>query len=136
LPNTVGTGCNFVDNAVDLDPGFMGINSGLGLPNMVESYMGGTQFCGTITGVDPATNVEMMSNVFPNPSGSDFIFSAKENHIAITVTDVSGKILDTHTQVMAGASFRFGQHYPAGMYLVRALDENGNTTTLKVLKTR
>jgi hypothetical protein len=136
-PDNIGTAaCAYVDNAIDLDPSFMGYNSGIGLPNFVQSLMGGTQFCGNATAVHQETEADLTNNVFPNPSGSDFIFSAKENNVAVIITDLSGKQLDSWSNVMAGANFRFGAQYPVGVYLVKTLDSDGNSSVLKVLKTR
>lgn len=134
-PNTVGMGANYVDMGVDLDPGFMGINSGLGLPNFVASYMGGTQFC-TSPGTSVAENhIGTINNVFPNPSSGDFIFSAGSENILVTVTDMSGKQLDIFSNVLSGSTFRFGKDYPSGIYLVNATDASGQTSVLKLVKT-
>ena len=37
-PNTAGTSCNFVDNAINIDPNGMGNMCLLGLPNFIQSY--------------------------------------------------------------------------------------------------
>lgn len=37
-PNIAGTGCNFVDNAVNLDPLGLGVMCMLGLPGFIQSY--------------------------------------------------------------------------------------------------
>jgi len=136
LPDDLGiAACNYVDNAIDLDPSFNGYNSGIGLPNFVQSFMGGTQFCGHVTGIQQHYG-DAVNNVFPNPSGTDFIFSAKESNVLVTVTDLSGQILDSWSNVLIGANFRFGQNYPTGVYLVKTVDKTGNSAVLKVLKTR
>lgn len=37
-PNVAGTGCNYVDNAINLDPSGMGTMCMLGLPGFIQSY--------------------------------------------------------------------------------------------------
>ncbi|HLP53587.1 MAG TPA: T9SS type A sorting domain-containing protein [Fluviicola sp.] len=132
-PNTIGTGCNYVDMGFDLDPTFMGLNSALGLPNMVTSFMGGTANC--IGSTNSVEDLEALSNViFPNPSNSNFTFVSKHNHSSVVVTDVSGKIVDTYSNITNGTEFDFGHNYAPGIYLVTAT--SGNTTSIKkVMKT-
>ncbi|MES2555794.1 MAG: T9SS type A sorting domain-containing protein [Bacteroidota bacterium] len=133
-PNSIGaSACNYVDMGFDLDPTFMGFNSALGLPNMVTSFMGGTANCiGSTNGVD---DQEALTNViFPNPSNSNFTFVSKHNNSSVVVTDVSGKAVDTYTNVTNGMQFDFGRNYAPGMYLITTT--SGNTTSItKVMKT-
>lgn len=134
-PNSIGAlACNYIENQIDLDPSFMGANSGIGLPNFVTSFMGGASAC-------PGANVglneqELLSaSVFPNPSQSAFTFKAEADNATVTVTDASGKLLETYANVAAGAEFSFGASYPAGVYFVNASDLKGNAGTLRMVKT-
>lgn len=134
-PDNFGSvACNYIEMGLDLDPGFLGLNSGIGLPNFVTSYMGGTANCiGSTASVDE-NNAEL-NTVYPNPSGSDFTFVAKQHITSVSIHDLSGKILESHEQILPGSTFHFGQPYVPGMYFVRALNDKGNSHTLKVLKT-
>ncbi len=134
-PNNIGgVACNYIEMGLDLDPAFLGLNSGLGLPNLVTSFMGGTANCvGSTASIDE--NNVIPNTVYPNPSGSSFNFVAMHTNERVSILDLSGKELESHDRVLNGMSFTFGQNYAAGVYLVRAIDDKGNSSTMKVLKT-
>ncbi len=118
-PDNVGNlACNYIDNAIDLDPSFMGLNSGIGLPNLVSSFMGGASLCpGASAGINE-NNPEDFA-VFPNPSNGGFTFTVENGRSEIQITDVSGKLLETHVNLVPGTQFSFGENYTAGVYFLR-----------------
>jgi len=72
-PSVPGTGCNYIDNGVDLDPNFMGNTSALGLPGFVQSNFRSEIVCspsavGTL-------NAENATAVFPTLSKIILSFS-------------------------------------------------------------
>jgi hypothetical protein len=134
-PNNVGAlACNYVDNGFDLDAGSMGLNSGIGLPNFVSSFLGGASLC-------PGANLGMNENnvqanpVFPNPSNGDFTFNAENNYSEIHIMDASGKLLESRSPVMADVPFSFGTDYVPGVYFIHTLNESGSNGVLRVVKT-
>lgn len=136
-PDNVGSvACNYIEMGFDLDPGFMGYNSALGLPNFVASYTGETAFCVGSTNSIDETNSEKLNLIFPNPSSSDFTFVSQQNNERIVILNVSGKQLDAYVNVLNGTTFCFGQNYAAGVYMVKMEDAKGNCSISKVLKTR
>jgi hypothetical protein len=134
-PNTIGgTACNYVDAGLDLDPTFMGINSGIGLPDLVTSFMGGTAACPGSTNALGEATFALACSVFPNPSGSGFTFSSQQNGLQVVITEVSGKQLASFSGLANGTEVHFGNDYAPGIYLIKAADATGNTHILKILK--
>lgn len=134
-PDFVGTlACNYVDNGFDLDAGSMGLNSGIGLPNFVCSFLGGASLCpGATAGMDE--NTLQANSVFPNPSNGSFTLKAENNYSEIRITDASGKLLERHSPIAAGVPFAFGTDYVPGVYFIHAVNELGNRGVLRVVKT-
>ena len=133
-PNAVGsTACNYVENLIDLDPSFLGASSGIGLPNFVSSFMGGTFICpGASAGVEE--NVLGEGSVFPNPSAGSFTFQTKNQDSKIRITDASGKLIEIHSAI-AGMEFTFGEEYAPGIYFINELNGSGKNKVLRVVKT-
>ncbi|MDF3026584.1 MAG: hypothetical protein K0S23_891 [Fluviicola sp.] len=135
-PDFVGTlACNYIDNAIDLDAGSMGLNSGIGLPNFVTSSLGGASLCpGASAGT--GENVLQANRVFPNPSNESFTFVIKDNssRTEIAITDASGKLIEIH-EGLAGTTFSFGENYVAGVYFLHITNEFGINGVLRVVKT-
>lgn len=134
-PDNVGSlACNYVDNAIDLDPSFMGLNSGIGLPNFVSSFMGGASLCpGASAGIGETTL--QANSVFPNPSNAGFMFLPGTNCPELYITDASGHLLETHSTVAAGTVFGFGEHYAPGGYFIHTVNEQGSPGVIRVVKT-
>lgn len=132
-PNAVGSSaCNYAENFIDLDPSFIGASTGIGLPNFVSSFMGGTFICpGASAGVQE--NSLEPSHVFPNPSNGSFTFQTGNNYREIFITDVSGKLIETRT--ITGTEFTFGEDYVPGVYFVNSVDKSGTIGILKIVKT-
>ncbi len=126
-PNSVGNlACDYIDNAIDLDPGMTGINGGIGLPNFVCSFTSDDSDCT----LDVDDDELQADNVFPNPSNESFTFTSPNNYAKICITDASGKLLETHT-ASAGMSFTFGHDYAPGVYFLTATTGG----VLRVVKT-
>lgn len=134
-PDSPGSlACDYIENAIDLDPAFMGANTGIGLPNFVASFFGDVSNCSTgSAGMDQ--NMLSANSVFPNPSNGEFTFKTEDNYPEILITDASGKLIETRSNVAAGTSFRFGADYVPGVYFIQAINELRNTSVLRVVKT-
>ena len=65
-PTISGTGCNYTDNALLLDPNFLLITSALGLPAFVQSFFRSENLC-PLVGIE-SHNAEDDSFIFPNPA--------------------------------------------------------------------
>jgi len=134
-PDNVGNlACNYVDNAIDVDAAFMGVNAGIGLPNFVSSFMGGASLCPGATAGIGESHLQANS-VFPNPSSYGFTFTSENTYAEIHITDASGKLLQTHSKVAAGTVFTFGENYVPGIYFIHALNESGNSDVVRIVKT-
>lgn len=135
LPDIVGDlACSYVENGMDLDPSSMGLNSALGLPNFVCSSLGGASLCpGASAGI--GENTLQANLVFPNPSKGSFTFLSEEGYSEIRITDASGKLLETYSNVTAGMELYFGADYIPGVYFINANNESGNRGVLRVVKT-
>lgn len=136
-PNSVGNlACNYIDNGIDLDASSMGLNAGIGLPNFVSSFMGGASLCpGASAGM--GENILQAGSIFPNPSNGSFTFTTENNVSPLTevyITDASGKLLGTYSNVAAGMGFSFGEDYVQGVYFVHAVNELGRSGVLRVVK--
>jgi hypothetical protein len=135
-PDFAGTlACNYIDNAIDLDAGSMGLNSGIGLPNFVTSSLGGASLC---PGASAGTGENMLpaTRVFPNPSNGSFTFAIDDNssQTEMAITDATGKLIETPV-CAAGTTFSFGENYVAGVYFIHAVNESGKSGILRVAKT-
>jgi hypothetical protein len=134
-PNSIGAvACNYIENGFDLDPAFMGYNSGIGLPNFVSSFIGDDTNC-PLGSSGISENLLVAGSVSPNPSNSNFIFNAKASCSEIRITDASGKLLETHKDINAGKTFTFGEAYVPGVYFLNAFDFSGKSAVLRIVKT-
>ncbi len=89
-PNVQGTGCNYVDNGVDLDPQFMGVTSSLGLPAFIQSAFRLEIDC-TPSGLN-TTASENVFDVSPNPVTDHFEISIRVTSVAtLLIYDALGK---------------------------------------------
>ena len=89
-PNVQGTGCNYVDNGVDLDPQFMGITSAIGLPAFIQSAFRLEIEC-MPSGVNDI-NSENEFVISPNPVTDHFEISFHlESEATLAIYDALGK---------------------------------------------
>ena len=61
-PEFLGVACNYVDNGINLDPGFTGITTGLSLPDLFKVLLLGEAICVTM-GVEQSFE-QIQENVF------------------------------------------------------------------------
>jgi hypothetical protein len=132
-PETLGTGCNYVDNAVDLDPNFNGIQGGLGLPSFLQDYLNTDVSCPPVVNGIAENNPELENPVFPNPSSNEFQIDLLNANVPsqILVYDYSGKLIES--QLLANTHFSFGKSYAKGIYLVQ-LRTGDEQHSYKVIK--
>jgi hypothetical protein len=91
-PNVQGTGCNYVDNGVNLDPQQTGlVTSSLGLPAFIQSAFRLEVEC-TPSGVH-AYAQENKLQILPNPVADHFeiLVPLAENLISVIIYDALGK---------------------------------------------
>ncbi len=133
-PNSVGVAaCNYVDNGVDLDPSFMGANSGIGLPNFVSTFTGDGTVCLGSAGIKDG--ILSANSVFPNPSNDSFTFISDDNYAELQITDASGRLMESHSNVAIGMTFSFGDKYVPGVYFIKVSAKNGKSDVLPIIKT-
>jgi hypothetical protein len=63
-------------------------------------------------------------NAYPNPSGGLFTLqlqSAGTEPLTMYVTDVSGRIIETRTNIVANGSLQLGSLYHPGVYYVQVV---------------
>jgi hypothetical protein len=118
-PDLPGSSCNYSDFGLDIDPGFMGINSGLTLTGFMQSYLRNGISCGTTTGISENSGVEI--SVAPNPSSAGFVVQLKAMS-TLSLYDATGKCVFSLT---TNDRVDFGQDLPAGIYFFTAVTENG-----------
>jgi len=90
---------------------------------------------------DPATNGRLKAeqleiSMYPNPAVSSISISNKNGlqHSMITISDLSGKEIMTMPVAKSSKNMSINlSDIEAGLYLVRVLDANGNSRTLKLL---
>jgi hypothetical protein len=133
-PSVPGTGCNYVDNGVDLDPNFMGNTSALSLPGFVQSQFRLESACSTNSVNE--FNSENATTVFPNPFENNFVIQFSElNHPSeILIYDAVGRLIGLSPITTEQKSFSFGQSVAPGIYFV-FLKNNSGSDVVKVVKT-
>ena len=92
-PNTAGSGCNYSDTGIDLDPLFNGVTSALSLPGFVQSWLKGEGACGP-TGIQPM-QPQITLNVFPNPANDELFISGLTDKGILNIYNSLGEIVQT-----------------------------------------
>jgi WD40 repeat protein len=92
-PNVAGTGCNYSDNGINLDPLFNGVTSGLSLPGFVQSWLRGETVCGP-TGIASTQHAEML-NVFPNPANDEINITGLTENGIMNIYNSLGETVQT-----------------------------------------
>jgi len=127
-PNTVGTGCSYVDQGLDLDPGSNGTTSGLGLPGFVQSYFK-ISLC--TTGIDEAKEIAAAS-IYPNPFKEQInVLLNISTEALVTIYTPEGKTVLSET-ITGGKLFNTAS-FAKGMYFVNVKTINGENN-FKVVK--
>ena len=131
-PEVAGFGCNYVENGLDLDPFFMGVNGALSLPSFMQSYLKLATGATCLTTEISESNLEISYSVYPNPSASEFSIDGSHKDIQISIYDCLGKLIEQHQHI--NSVFVFGKNYSKGVYFVNVIDKKG-TKSVKILKT-
>jgi hypothetical protein len=128
-PDLDGLDCSYVFNAVNLDPGYEGVTSGLGLPNFVASYVApeeclavGHEFLSTARSPE----------IFPNPSAGTFTLAVAEMNATVMICDIAGQIVET-IEISGRPQLAFGQAYLPGVYFCRVKSRSGSAV-YKIVK--
>ena len=130
-PEVAGSGCNYVENGLDLDPSFMGVNAALSLPSFMQTYLqlaAGVPCLATGVSENP---VEILNPIYPNPSANDFTMDCSSASAAVTIYDYTGKLIEQYSN--ANSILHFGKEYAKGIYFVNVV-VGENVSTQKVLK--
>jgi len=127
-PNIGGTGCNYVDAAIDLN----GHAASYGLPNFIDSYDYSNTISECVTGITEQTDSEKM-NVFPNPFSTQLTFSLTANEpTTVSLYDFLGQqILQ---QTFTNSTTINTAQMQAGIYFYELSNAKGTLKTGKVVK--
>lgn len=129
-PDIAGSGCNYSDLGLDLDPSFMGVNGALALPAFMQTYLkSATGVTCLSTGIEGAVT-EDFNLIYPNPSANEFRIELS-NGLLVAVYDYTGKLIEQQRNV--NSVFAFGKEYTNGIYFVNIVTEKGSSTQ-KVVK--
>ncbi len=129
-PDVAGLGCNYNDNAVNLDPNSIGITSGLGLPGFVQSEFRPVEQLCTFTSV---SNPDFQfTSIFPNPSTNEFTIR-NIPEATIFVYDQLGKLVEEKVNSNVSGEITFGENFSQGVYFIR-LGNDKRTNTFKLVK--
>lgn len=127
-PEIYGTGANFSDMAILIDPNGNGVMGGLGLPTFLQDYLKTGVTCSV--GINEAANGTAAS-IYPNPSAASFTITLSESVSShIMIYDHTGRVIE---EADARTDFSFGKNYAAGMYFV-SCSEGGKLKTYKVIR--
>lgn len=129
-PDIAGSGCNYSDLGLDLDPSFMGVNGALALPAFMQTYLKlATGVNCLSTGMEGVVT-EDLNLVYPNPSANEFRIELP-NGSKVAVYDYTGKLIEQKKNV--NSVFAFGKEYAKGIYFVNIVTEK-RSVTYKVVK--
>ena len=122
-PNTPGSGCNYVDNGVDLDPTFSGVNGALGLPSFSQDFVKVNVICPPGTGIVEDKN-ELLISIFPNPSTNEFNLDLSKTiqPTQICIYSSTGQLIQSFSNI--NSNVQFGKNYDQGIYLVKCISQN------------
>jgi hypothetical protein len=133
-PSIQGTGCNYADNGIDLDPAFTGTTSALGLPGFVQSNFRSEIVCAvnSTNELNPGNSL----TVYPNPFPGNFMiqFSRLNQPSEIVIYDAIGKRIDTFMIGQNQRNFSFSHSLSDGIYFVFVKNDSGQDV-IKVVKT-
>jgi len=135
-PNVAGTGCNYVDNGIYIDPLTIGVNSGLNFPAFIQSAFRLEVDC-TPTGLN-SISAENYFDVSPNPVSDHFVISLSNESLSqILIYDAVGRIIfekavsaEMHSQKIELNAKEIG--LGNGIYFVKAFGEKSVTKMICV----
>jgi len=118
-PNVAGTGCNYSDQGVDLDPSFNGITSALSLPGFVQSWLKGEGAC-IVTDVAAANPISGIK-LFPNPAQNEILITGLDGNEIIHIYNSLGALVQT-VDANAGNKIIDVSHLSPGIYFYSVRD--------------
>ena len=118
-PDEAGFDCNYVFNAVNLDPDYQGITSALGLPDFVSSFLAPST-CEALESNDPMEAKRI--SIFPNPSSDHFTFISDKS-VAVDILTMSGAIIERFA-LPPHSELKFGSDLPEGIFLLKLKTAN------------
>lgn len=130
-PEASGFGCNYVENGLDLDPLFMGVNGALSLPGFMQTYLKLALGVTCLTTEINDNGLTDQTLVYPNPSANEFTIDLSNKDAFVSVYDHTGKLISSHQHI--NSDFSFGKEYARGIYLVNVI-VNGEFKTTKIVK--
>ncbi len=81
-----------------------------------------------------AVKTETAIKVYPNPSSEDFSVEIKSDDVTVMdLMDLQGKILYRYSNPVG--LIKLGSELPSGIYLLESINENGDKSILKLVKT-
>ena len=123
-PNLPQYDCDYISNAVSLDPNYEGTSAALGLPNFVSSFLGLSACIATNT--DEELNIES-AGLFPNPSTDQFTLRNLKANSSIEIYDVNGRLIEKFSS-SSKSEISFGENFVAGCYIVIVKNEESNSS--------
>ena len=131
-PEVSGFGCNYVENGLDLDPSFMGVNGALSLPGFMQSYLKLATGATCLTTEIVENNLMNSNPVYPNPTTNEFAIDFLSPESIISVYDYTGKLVEKFKNIKS--DFHFGKEYEKGVYFV-SVKIGEQTNVFKIVKT-
>jgi hypothetical protein len=112
-PDIYGSGSNYDENGLLIDPNGNGTGGSLGLPSFLQDFLKEGLEC--TVGLE---ETKMMAGncVYPNPSASVFTISGDKSILQVQIFDSMGRLIEK----MSGtdSDYRFGSNYPKGIYFI------------------
>ena len=126
-PDVIGTGCNFIQNQLTC-PLYHVFD--VGFPNTPNFKLGAMNCNVGIENIATETNG---LNIYPNPTNSSLTISSNQTIKSITVYNLVGKeilnsIINKKSENISLAA------YSNGLYFIKAITENGEIFTKKIVK--
>jgi hypothetical protein len=79
---------------------------------------------------------DLSVKAMPNPSSTHFTLTIKSNNdaaVAVTVTDVTGRVIERRANVAANVNLQLGSNYQTGVYFVE-VKQGAKSEKLKLVK--
>lgn len=122
-PEVAGFGCNYVENGLDLDPSFMGVNGALSLPSFMQTYLKLALGVTCLATEISENELEFSILVYPNPSTNEFTINLSNKDALVSIYDCTGKLIAQHKNV--NSDFTFGEEYSKGIYFLNVISVTG-----------